>query len=471
MSTTDVVETLCLRPYQAQAVHDVNRRVLSGARRVLLVASTGSGKTLTAAHMIRAAFERGERSLFVAHRREIIQQSYRKLVEYGVPEAEIGIIMASDVRRRPGAAVQVASIDTLRRRSKPVAQWVFHDEAHRICAKSNQALVAHYDRAIHIGLTATPYRADGRGLGEVFDDLVVVASMRRLIDDGFLVEPKVFSTPALPDLSRVRVTGGDYDERSLANAVDQKALVGNIVEHWQKLAGGTRTVVFATSVGHSKHITERFRAAGVAAEHLDGTTPIGERDAILARLERGVTRVVSNCQCLAEGWDQPSVKCAVLARPTKSMGLYLQQAGRILRPYEGQGALILDHAGCALTHGLPQDERVFNLDGLPAQEVEAALYRTCTECYAVMPIARRTCPACGTELPVRAVIPKETAEALVELTPAGERGPEPERIYLEQLRALARAQRRDDAWVSARFAARYRKAPPPEWMQSSWSAS
>jgi DNA repair protein RadD len=467
MSTTDAAGQLCLRPYQVEAVHEVNRRILSGARRVLLVASTGAGKTLTAAHMIRAAFERGERSLFVAHRREIIQQSYTKLIEYGVPECEVGIIMASDVRRKPGAAVQVASIDTLRRRSKPVAHWIFHDEAHRICAKSNQALVAHYDRAVHIGLTATPYRADGRGLGEVFDDLVVVASMRRLIDEGFLVEPKVFSTPALPDLSHVRLKGADYDERALAHAVDQKALVGNIVEHWQKLARGTRTVVFATSVGHSKHITERFRAAGIAAEHLDGTTPVGERDAILARLERGVTRVVSNCQCLAEGWDQPSVKCAVLARPTKSTGLYLQQAGRILRPFEGQGAVILDHAGCALAHGLPQDDRLFHLDGLTAEDAEAAICRTCPSCYAIIPIARRTCPECGTDLPVRTVIPKETSDALVEMSGA-QRGPEPERVYLEQLRALARAQRRDDAWVSERYVARYRRLPPPEWLASSW---
>ncbi|MBL8718121.1 MAG: hypothetical protein JNL79_19225 [Myxococcales bacterium] len=164
---------------------------------------------------------------------------------------------------------------------------------------------------------------------------------------GFLVEPRVFTVPAhaLPDLSTVKVRGGDYDERELADAVDRRQLVGNIVEHWRKHADGVRTVVFAVSIAHSKHIVERFQEAGVRAEHLDGGTPMLERDAILARLDRGETQVVGSIGTLCEGTDIPSVKCAILARPTKSTGLYLQQAGRILRPYQDQPAVILDHAG------------------------------------------------------------------------------------------------------------------------------
>jgi superfamily II DNA or RNA helicase len=199
--------------------------------------------------------------------------------------------------------------------SKPRADLVFIDECHRSLARSYVELLGHYPRAVIIGLTATPYRADGKGLGDMYDALVLVSSPRELIDHGYLVEPRVFTVPesAMPDLDGVRVRGGDYDEKALERAVDRSVLVGNIVEHWLKHAGGIRTVAFAVSVAHSRHIVERFREAGVAAEHLDGATPTTERDAILARLEEGTTTVVSNVGCLCEGYDQPAVNRALRA--------------------------------------------------------------------------------------------------------------------------------------------------------------
>ena len=186
------------------------------------------------------------------------------------------------------------AIDTLRHRAKPLADLVIVDEAHRALAKSYREVAAAYPDAVHLGLSATPYRADGQGLGDAYDDLVVVSTPAQLIAEGFLVEPRVFTVrpSELPDLSGVRTRRGDYDERALAAAVDRQPLVGNIVEHWQRLADGRRTVAFAVSVEHSRHIAERFREAGIAAEHLDGTTTPLERDAILRRLERGETRVV-----------------------------------------------------------------------------------------------------------------------------------------------------------------------------------
>jgi superfamily II DNA or RNA helicase len=414
---------VCLRPYQLDAIDRVRARVRAGSRRVLLVLATGGGKTLIASHIIASAVARGSRVLFLAHRRELVNQAYRKLLDQGLPEDHVGVLMASDPRRRPAAAVQVASIDTLRNRAKPPAELVFVDEAHRACAKSYRRIAAEYPAAVHLGLTATPYRADGQGLKDAYDELVVVASPRELIAQGFLVEPRVFTVPteALPDLSDVRVTGGDYDEAQLADAVDRQALVGNIVDHWLQHASGLRTVVFAVSIAHSQHIAERFRQAGVAAEHLDGTTPLPERDAILARLEAGTTQVVSNCSCLAEGWDQPSVKCAVLARPTKAPGLYLQQAGRILRPWEGVRAIILDHGGCALEHGLPQDDREFSLEGAKKKRLKKALVvpttKLCPSCFAVLPPGTNLCPECGAELPETAV-PHEAEGQLVEVSAA-----------------------------------------------------
>jgi len=305
-----------LRPYQADAVARSREALRAGRRCILLVAPTGSGKTVIAAHIIASAVARGRRVLFVAHRRELIDQAFGKLRDAGL--ADVGVIMAGDRRRNPVAPVQVASIDTLRRRAKPASDLVIIDEAHRALARSYAELREAYPLATHLGLTATPYRADGRGLGDAYEALVSVASPATLIADGYLVEPRVYTVPAsdLPDLSRVRLSRGDYAPEQLSAAVDRVGLVGSIVEHWKRHARGVRTVAFAASVSHSQRIAAQFVAAGIAAEHLDGETPVDERAAILRRLEACETLVVSNYGVLCEGWDQPAVKCCILARPT-----------------------------------------------------------------------------------------------------------------------------------------------------------
>jgi superfamily II DNA or RNA helicase len=413
---------VCLRSYQTDAIARLDALLSRGARRVLVVAATGSGKTTLAGAVIVDRVRRGQHVLFLAHRRELIGQAHRRLVDLGIPEHDVGVIMANDPRRRPIAPVQVASVDTLRTRGKPPADVVFVDEAHRALARTYVEISAAYPEAIHLGLTATPYRADGKGLGDAYEELLLVASPRELIAEGYLVAPRVFTVPPAqrPDLSRVQVARGDYSANQLAEAVDRQALVGNIVEHWMAHARGLRTVAFAASVEHSKHIADRFREAGVTAEHLDGETPTIERDAILARLASGETLVVANVGVLCEGFDLPPVKCALLARPTKSTGLYLQQAGRILRPWNDQRAIILDHAGCALEHGLPQDDREFSLDSAPkrARGPTEAPARECPACLAVVGIGTRVCPECGHELMTTRELPEERDGALVEATEA-----------------------------------------------------
>ena len=446
----DAPRAIHLRPYQVGAVAGIETRIAAGVRRLVLVLPTGGGKTTIAGSLILRAVARGQRVLFLAHRRELIVQAYLRLLDMGLRVEQVGIVMASDARRRPGAAVQVASIDTLRRRARPLAEIVFVDECHRALATSYREIAADYPDAIHLGLTATPYRADGKGLGDAYDELIVVATPRQLIGEAYLVEPRVFTVPPSqrPNLAGIRVARGDYAARELDDAMNRQALVGNIVEHWQRHAGGVRTVVFAVSIAHSRHITERFREAGVAAEHLDGATATQERDAILARLDRGETLVVSNCGVLCEGWDQPSVKCAVLARPTKSTGLYLQQAGRILRPWQEVPAVILDHAGCAHEHGLPQDDRDFSLEGTKRRRAPrdaTAPVRECPACFLVSSLATRVCPACGEMLVASRDPPEEVAGDLVPAedarAPPRDRAPSASRDagLVEAMRAAARA--------------------------------
>ena len=451
-----------LRPYQVHAIERVHQRVAAGVRRLVVVLPTGGGKTTIAVELILDVIAKGQFALFLAHRRELISQTQRRLVQMGVPEHEVGVLMGNDPRRRPGAKVQVASIDTLRNRAKPRADLVFIDECHRALSRSYRDVAAHYPDAVHLGLTATPYRADGRGLGDAYEELVVVASPPELIEQGYLVEPRVFTVPReqLPDLTSVRVRAGDYDGKGLEDAVNRKPLIGNIVEHWLQLARGKCTVAFAVSVEHSKQIAQRFRDAGIAAEHLDGTTSASERDAILARLEAGTTKVVSNCGVLCEGWDQPAVKCAILARPTKSTGLYLQQAGRILRPRNDEEAIVLDHAGCAVEHGLPQDEREFSLEGRKKTGRRAsaeAPTKVCAACCAVVAVACRTCPECGGEFPAPERVPEERKGALVSAEEAREEYMRDEWDKLTR-RAIERGYK--PGWVYYRFKEKFGRAPP-----------
>lgn len=396
-----------LRPYQRDVIARIGVEVSSGRRRVLLIAPTGAGKTVIAAEIIHEAVAKAQRVLFLAHRRELVRQTSEKLYAAGVDH---GIVQAG-FPTRPGERVQVASIATLHARAVrskaidiPPAELVIVDEAHHARARTYQRLLQEYPQAVIIGMTATPCRGDGRGLGNAFDALVECPSVAELIAEGYLVGTRVYA-PSRPDLAGVRVERGDYVESQLAARVDTPQLVGGIVEHWHKLAERRRSVVFATGVAHSVHLRDEFRRSGVLAEHIDGGTAVEERDAILRRLAAGEIELVTNCMVLTEGWDQPEVSCLVLARPTKSIGLFRQMAGRVLRPAPGKDhALILDHSGAVFEHGFAEDPIVWTLKedkraANPAHDARGARsgmprLTSCPECFAVR-FEGKGCSICG----------------------------------------------------------------------------
>jgi DNA repair protein RadD len=315
----------------------------------------------------------------------------------------------SQVSPRPMQAVQVASIDTLLVRGVrssamdlPPADLVIFDEAHRARGRTREHLISLYPEAALLGMTATPCRSDGRGLGNLFDVMIECPQVADLIVGGYLVKSRVYA-PVNPDLKGVRVEKGDYVISQLAGRMNTEALVGDIVEHWYKHGEGRCTVAFAVDVAHSVAIRNQFLGAGVRAEHLDGETPLPERADILARLASGETKVVSNCMVLTEGWDSPPVGCTILARPTKQMALFRQMVGRVLRPADGKpDAVILDHSGAVFRHGLPEDyvEWTLEVDGRAAAPVhekrkagEAPALRECPACKAVM--TKPPCGVCG----------------------------------------------------------------------------
>ena len=252
-----------------------------------------------------------------------------------------------DMMRR----VQVATVQTFSsrfirgNRDLPPVDVIFIDECHHAPADTYRQIIDAYPDAKIIGMTATPCRKDGRGLGSIFDTLIECPQIEELIQLGFLVPTKVYA-PYAPDLKGVKIRNGDFAEEQLAQLMDHGVLIGDIVTHWHRLnPDRRRTVVFATNVAHSIHIKEEFVRSDVKAEHIDGKTPKDERDAILARLANGDLELVSNCMVLTEGWDMPSVQVCILARPTKSLGLFRQMV-RASPPALSWQAARPDHRPC-----------------------------------------------------------------------------------------------------------------------------
>ena len=394
-----------LHPYQVDVIGEIERAVAAGKRRILLVAPTGSGKTVIAGELILRATQCYRPVLVLAHRLEIITQTSKKLYARGIRH---GIIKAG-FSPRPMERVQLASVQTLWVRAVrsdamrlPSAALLITDECHHATAMTWRRLIAAYPDAVLLGLTATPCRGDGRGLGGIFDTMIECPQVAELIAQGYLVKSRVYA-PVTPNLRGVRVRAGDYVEEQLAERMDNPKLIGDIVTHWHKFGERRRTVAFACNVAHSLHLRNEFVRSGVRAEHLDGETPKEERDDILARLASGETELVTNCMVLTEGWDMPEAGCTILARPTRKMGLFRQMIGRVLRPADGKpDAVILDHSGAVYAHGLPEDPVEWTLDPerlaknpthVARLVRQAGKLLECSQCSALR-LAGQPCPAC-----------------------------------------------------------------------------
>lgn len=377
---------MILRDYQAAAVAQVLGRL---PRRTILVSPTGSGKTITAVELVRRL---AMPTLWIAHRRELVLQAAERLRHY---DLKVGVIMA-DEPIDASAQIQVAAVQTLIRRTYPAASLVIIDECHHASANTYCRVLEAYPDANIVGLTATPFRLDGRGLGDIFETIVVAATTADLCKRGILHAPRVFASSA-PDLRGIRTRRGDYDLRALARETNTCELVGDIVATWKRHAPGRKTVAFAVDIAHSQSIVAAFREAGVAAEHLDGEAQ--DRDEILARLKTGQTTIISNCMVLTEGWDLPALECAIIARPTASLGLHLQMIGRVMRACHGkEGAIVLDHAGNHYVHGLVTNEIEYSLNTTAAAgPTEPLNLRRCNVCYALFSSELENCPECGAE--------------------------------------------------------------------------
>ena len=464
-----------LRNYQEQAITDLSNSLAEGNKQVILQAATGSGKTVMAAALVKRAVDKGNTVLFLAHRRELITQCSNKLNLFGISH---GIIMAGQLNES-WHSVQIASVDTLRARalssnrmSLPKADIVIIDECHRSLSKTYRNLISKYDKSFILGLTATPCRGDGLGLGHVYTDMVCAPSIKRLTNEGHLVPAKYFA-PTIPDLAGIKLMAGDYNKKQLSIRMDTPKLVGDVVTNWLSIANGKTTVVFASSVQHSINLMESFQGIGIAVGHIDGSTPTEERDLTLKQLEDGEITVLCNCLVLTEGWDCPSAEVCVLARPTKSLGLYLQMVGRVLRPKDGKdSATIIDHSGAVYEHGFIDDEFEWDLD--PSKKIQEKKKRetnreskpiTCEKCFTVYEKVRE-CPSCGTVFirKGRALITGEGE--LSEVNKATRKAKKKEystdqkKTWYAMLRGYALTRGYKDGWAFYKYHDKFGVAPP-----------
>jgi len=395
-----MIELIELRSYQAELVAGIRAAFAAGRRAPLAVAPTGAGKTVIFSYVAHGAAAKGRTVVVLVHRRELIRQASRKLTETGVPH---GIIAPGHTPTRD--LVQVASVQTLGRRlGDPRYQapdLIIIDEAHHAVAGQWATVAAAYPNARLLGVTATPQRMDGLGLGisagGPFDEMVLGPTVADLIAGGYLTPTRVFAPAEAPDLRGIKTRGGDYETGALADAMSKPQVVGCAVGHYQHHAAGLPAILFSPSVAHAEATAEAFRAAGVRAVAASGSTPAAERDAAIAGLGDGRVQVLCSCDLISEGLDVPAVGAVILLRPTKSLGLFLQQVGRGLRPAPGKTHLVvLDHAGNTLTHGMPEALREWSLEGRKkgrATEKEPPV-RQCPSCYAVHAPAA-ACPECG----------------------------------------------------------------------------
>jgi superfamily II DNA or RNA helicase len=434
------------------------------------VSPTGSGKTVLFSYITSQVLKRGARVVIVAHRREILDQISGTLSKVSVPH---GFIQAGKPMSKQPA--MVASIQTLGRRLDQVTtpDLVIIDEAHHSVSKSYVEMFARWPEAKFIGVTATPERLDGKGLGAMFDRMVMGPSVQWLIDNGFLAKPVYYAPKHTPDLSSVSKVAGDFDRAETEEIIDTPRITGDAVTHYRKFCPNQRAVAFCISVAHAQHVADQFCAAGVPAASIDGTLEPEVRSKRVEDLTAGKILVLTSCELISEGFDLPAVNAAILLRPTHSLSMHLQQLGRALRPFPGKThAVILDHVGNCLRHGLAEQERAWDLEGREKRKSKSRPVETkqCSKCFAIF--AGTACPQCGAE---REVSPREVEQVDGELQRLSiediaakreERREEGKCRTLEDFRALAARRGYKPGWAYFRWQARKRKSNPADFIKA-----
>ena len=409
-----------LRPYQSDLA-DLIRAAFQRHRSVLAVAPTGSGKTVLFSYIASRAAARGHRVIIMAHRVELIDQISRSLTDFGTTHGYI----AAGYPRAGRLPVQVASVFTLARRlaRTPAPTLIIVDEAHHsVRATTWGKVLAAYPDARVLGVTATPIRLSGEGLGECFDDMIVGPTIEELTVSGALVPCKVYAPPLITT-DGLHIRGGDFSANELSARADTAKITGDAVDHYRRHAHGRAAIAFCVSIQHAEHVAAQFEAAGYPARSVDGRMDRTLRRDIVAAFTAGHLKVLTSCDLVSEGFDCPRIEVGISLRPTQSFGLWMQQVGRCLRPWPGKSqALIFDHAGNTERHlwtpGMPVE---WSLDGglTRARKSDVEIHvRICPVCFAAVRSGPPLCLECGAQFPVKPRALDEEEGTLVEVDTA-----------------------------------------------------
>jgi DNA repair protein RadD len=447
---------LTLRPYQHSLIDQARAALRGGCKRLLLQCPTGAGKTVLVAHLLATAAAKGKRAWFCVHRKELLEQAVQTFVE--AADIHTGIV-AAGYPADPSAPVQVCSIGSVKRRlaGLQTPDLIVFDECHHVPSASWSAIAAAVPRAHQLGLTATPQRLDGKGLGAYFDQLLLGPTVAELIAGGYLSPYRLFA-PGVLDTSALHHVAGDFNKAEVATAMGASTVVGDAVLTYQRHADGGRALVFVWSLDASRKLASAFTDAGIPAAHVDGETPTDERKRALSAFRAGTLRVLCNVDLFGEGLDVPAVDAVFLLRPTDSLGLYLQQCGRGLRMSPGKTSVrIFDHVGNWTRHGLPDDAREWSLESRPKKPKEAPGGRRCMECFAVSPAGSMVCAECGAAFPLKTRKIHQVEGALVEadLSALRKQSQELERAChsLQDWQDLARKLQYKPGWAFYRWTA------------------
>lgn len=428
-----------LRDYQEIAVASTRRAIAEGAKRICVVMPTGAGKTRTFAHVVALAVARGRRALWLAHRTELVDQGCAALVNLGL---SVGAISPrATTAPQPFAPVQVATVQTLVARGhRPPADIIIADESHHYVAATFGALIRDYPDAVVIGPTATPERSDGVGLGDIYERLIVGASVRQLVDLGHLVPCEIIAPSS-------KLKTGQIAQRP----------VDAYLEH----ARGRRAICFSPTVDLAADHAADFAARGLRSGVVHQGTPWSERRGLLEALREGELDVLCNVQVATEGFDVPEISCVILARGFGSAGPYIQAVGRGLRPAPWAGkvdALILDLTGTSHVHGHPEEERFFSLEGRGIRRKDTLVDQPYCRVCGAPAISGESCPECGTA-PKVAAPPVVTGERLVKFAKKRAEAPDARAATLRRWLNDARQKGYKPGWAYARYKAVYGGEP------------
>lgn len=392
-----------LYDYQKAGVSGIRNAYMQGYKAPLYQLSTGGGKTVVFSHITQNAVSRGKRVLILVHRNELLKQAAASLEKCRLHVGRVSPKFSADY----AAPVQVAMVQTIVNRLHKFVEGfdlIITDEAHHVVAGTYRKIVDFFD-TFQLGVTATPIRTDGKGLGiesgGVYDKLILGPSTKELIARGFLVQPIMYGGDPL-DLSKVSTTsGGDYSKKQLDQIMNNKYITGNAVDHYIELSKYEPAVAFCTSVRRAEETAAAFRAEGLKFYALSGKTDPDLRNRMLRGLGDGSIHGIASCDVISEGTDIPAIRTAIMLRPTNSLSLYIQQGGRALRTAPGkENAIILDHVGNHTRFGSLIADRDWSLDGKVKKirkdnEEKAAAVHQCENCYAVHSANIRLCPFCN----------------------------------------------------------------------------